>query len=348
MERYSRQILLSEIGTQGQASLSASSVVIVGCGGLGSIVAPYLAGAGVGTIHLIDGDETDISNVHRQVFYTGHEDQAKAVVLAQRLQDLNPEITVSYYTHYLQKENIKEQLEGADVVIECSDDIWCKYLVNDYCHIHSIPLVYGAIHKFEGHASFFLNKNADSIHLRDVFPEPDDSIPTCAQVGVLNTIAGIIGLFQANEVLKFILGIGTSLEGRWLSYDALSNRQLILRLKKQYRKDLQEIYQKEDFKAQPCYAELDISMEDWLANKEDYTLVSILEDDEHENIDSAVLRNPMSCFDKEVLSSLKKPILFYCASGKRSSALVTQLQEENITEVYSLAGGIQAYKKIKA
>jgi len=334
MKRYQRQLSLNEIGIEGQKKLLAASVAIVGCGGLGSIVAPYLAGAGIGHLLLIDGDIPDISNVHRQVFFTGEEKETKAKVLGDKIKQLNPEIEVRVVGERMQKTNIYRILDKIDLVIECTDDIQCKYLVNDFCTLQNIPLVYGAIYKFEGYVSIFKNATSSDVHLRDIFPSPNNDIPNCSEVGVLNTIAGIIGLLQANEAIKFILDIGDSLNGYLLSYNTLENRQLKIKCKKIFSEDLHKLFESSQYVIKGCSVVPEISWEKYKSQPEKYTLISILEKDEHKALDSNVVHVPLSRFS---ITDLKEGTnILYCKSGMRSSKLVEELILQGVENVFSL------------
>lgn len=346
-KRYIRQTSLTEIGTDGQLQLQHSSIAIVGCGGLGAICASYLAGAGIGEILLIDGDIPDVTNLHRQVFYQEKEKRSKSAALAAYLQTFNPEIKLDIEAQMLSKNNI-DQLKNYDLVIECTDDIMCKYLVNDYCHLHNIPMIYGAIYKFDGYVSCFPNINESSIHLRDIFPVPNLKVPTCAEVGVMNTIAGLIGLLQANEALKYLLNIGDSLGGKLLTYNSLSNEQMKLKLTKNWNKSIEEVYDSNDYKTLGCKTINELEWEVYLNNISNYTLVSILEEDEHQSVNQHCLHHPMSSFDLNRISQ-GKPLLLYCMSGKRSAILSQQILDENPTQkLYSMSGGLIRYLAIKA
>ena len=345
-ERYSRQILLSEIGEGGQAKLTNSQVAVVGCGGLGAIAASYLAGAGVGKIILVDGDSPSVSNLHRQVFYTGQESKFKSEVLHQRLQALNPEIEIHAAPQYLNKENIDGLLTGVDLIMECTDDIMTKYLVNDFAVLDQIPLVYGAIHKYEGYVSTFINRQESDLHLRDVFPYPDQTIPSCSEVGVLNTIAGLIGLLQANEALKVILGIGEPLVGKLLTYDCLTNRQLVLQMSKTWTQDMEDLFDKSSYLALDCSMVAEINCEQLLDHRDSYTLVSVLSKQEHHPIDEQTLHYQK--MDTTQLSTLPsdKPIVLYCKTGRVSKTIAAQLMEQKTKhQLLSLEGGLKAYRR---
>lgn len=347
MQRYIRQTTLKAIGRKGQQRLSAAQVVIIGCGGLGSIAAPYLAAAGVGEILLVDGDRIDQSNLHRQVFYRDTDvGSPKAIKLGEHLRSLNPEVTVKVVDQMVSKGNIESILKNVDLVLECTDDIQTKYLVNDYCHYWRIPLIYGAIYQFSGYLSLFENRNEESIHLRDVFPEPNDQIPSCSEVGVLGTLAGIIGLLQTQEAIKFILQVGSGLQGKLLTYDALENQQMMLSLQKTFHRDIAELIARNPYRSIKCTAPT-VTVKELFDNRSKYHLVSILEPMEHVNIDPQVIHQPLSKIIPEKWKLDQKDLIpvFYCRSGKRSGNLVEAiLKHQPEVEIYSLAGGLIAYQ----
>ncbi len=345
MERYSRQTILQEIGLDGQDELFAAKVVIIGCGGLGSIVAPYLANAGVGLLILVDGDSPDLSNLHRQVFFQTGETATKSRALRNHIAKTNPDVQTIVFEEYLNKSNIEKILTNVDLVIECTDDMMTKYLVNDYCRLNAIPVVYGAIYKFDGYVSLFENRSEESIHLRDIFPIPNLDVPSCSEVGVLPTIAGIMGLLQANEALKYLLNIGESLSGILLSYNALNNSQLKLKLKKSWTGDLQQLYETEQYLGISCKPLPELTWSDLKNRIENYQLISILEDHEHQDISDPVKRIAMSDFlnnDFEI-ETLDQPTVIYCLSGIRSAQVVRHISN-NFTkaDVYSLKGGLRS------
>ncbi len=345
--RYARQISLEEIGPKGQDLLLASQVTIIGCGGLGAIAATYLAGAGVGKITLVDADIPDVSNLHRQVFYTPEEKNTKAFALANYLKSFNPEIEIKVISEMLTKSNIESTLAQASLVLECTDDILCKYLVNDYCHLHNIPMIYGAIYKFDGYVSCFKNQDSASVHLRDIFPEPELDIATCAEIGVMNTIAGMIGLLQANEALKYLLSLGDSLSGKLLTYNCLSNEQMKLNLSKNWPYNMQEVYNQNDYQRLACSLENELAWEVFLKDANSYTLVSILESFEHEDVTDQCYHQPMSRFNLAQIPQ-DKPLVFYCLSGKRSATLSQQILDDHPDiEVFSMKGGLNEYHKLK-
>ncbi len=220
--RYSRHLLIPEVGLEGQRKLKAASVLVVGTGGLGSPVALYLAAAGVGHIGLVDYDVVDASNLQRQVIHgTARLGDLKVESARDRLLDLNPDIEVEVYNEVLTSENAMRIAEGYDIIIDGTDNFPTRYLVNDLCVLTGKPNVYGSIFRFEGQVSVFDARRGPCY--RCLFPEPPPPgmVPSCAEGGVLGVLPGTIGTLQATEALKLILGIGTSLIGRLLLYDAL-------------------------------------------------------------------------------------------------------------------------------
>lgn len=343
--RYSRQTILPEIGEAGQKKLGASHLAIVGCGGLGAIAAAYLAGVGIGRLSLIDGDVPDVSNLHRQVFYTAEDKEAKVEHLKARLLALNPEIKIDIAATRLSKENIDQLLTGVDLVLECTDDQMCKYLVNDFCALEGIPLVYGAIHKYEGYVTLFRNEKEDDLHLRDIFPVPDLNIPVCSEVGVLSTIAGMIGILQANEAIKFVLDIGESLYGRLLTYEILSARQLILKLQKNWEEDLEEVYEKNDYLTPACDHVLEIELPDVLRERSEVQLISVMTSSEHKAIDEASVHKLSEELSLGDLDRNKK-IVLYCRSGRVSKIVASRLMAADAgLRIYSLKDGYKAYQR---
>jgi sulfur-carrier protein adenylyltransferase/sulfurtransferase len=222
--RYSRHILIPEVGVEGQLKLLQSRILLIGAGGLGSPASLYLAAAGVGTLGIVDDDRVDASNLQRQIAHSTQTlgdwkaDSAKATIEA-----LNPDVNVILYKERLTSENIDRILaDGWDVIVDGADNFPTRYLVNDAAVFHDIPLVHGSIYRFEGQASVF--KPHDGPCYRCLFPQPPppELAPSCAEGGVLGVLCGIIGSLQANEALKLALGIGESLSGRLLLFDALS------------------------------------------------------------------------------------------------------------------------------
>ena len=238
---FKRQITLSEIGEEGQQKLQNASVLVVGCGGLGSPIAVYLASSGLGKIHLVDFDTIDETNLHRQVFYALDDvGKPKAEVLSNFIKKRAPFTEVSFTNKPITKDNVFEIINGVDIVVDGTDSLPTKYLLNDACVIKSKPLVYGSLYKFDGYVATFnvLQKEGNySTNLRDAFPEMATDIPNCSTTGTLNAIVGIIATAQVNEVLKLITGIGKPIINELLIYNALQNTQLKMKLNSVFTKD---------------------------------------------------------------------------------------------------------------
>jgi len=230
--RYSRHLMLDEVGVEGQRKLKDASVLCIGTGGLGSPLLMYLAAAGVGRIGIVDFDVVDASNLQRQVLHgTGSVGVAKVRSAAQRLADINPHVVVECFEEVITSANALRLIEPYDVVVDGTDNFPTRYLINDACVLLGKPNVYGSIFKFEGQASVFNYQGGPNY--RDLYPKPPapGMVPSCAEGGVLGVLPGVIGVIQATETLKILLGQGTTLSGRLLLYDALRMRFRELRLK---------------------------------------------------------------------------------------------------------------------
>ena len=228
-ERYSRHLRLPDVGLAGQKTLEAARVLMVGAGGLGSPAAYYLAAAGIGTLRIADDDVVDRSNLQRQILHTDARigmDKVESAALA--LSALNPRTRIEAVRERITSENVERILDGIDVVVDGADNFPARYLLNDACVKLGKPLVYGAVHRFEGQASVFDAGRHRGVApcYRCLFPEPPppESAPNCAEAGVLGVLPGVIGLLQATEAIKLLLGIGEPLRGRLLQFDSLAMR----------------------------------------------------------------------------------------------------------------------------
>ncbi len=236
LERYSRHIILPEVGPEGQAKLLASRVLIVGAGGLGSPTAMYLAAAGVGTIGIIDADCVDLSNLQRQIAHGQDRlGMPKAESAKKTIANLNPDVKVIAYNERLTSENAREIIREYDLVLDGSDNFPTRFLVNDACFFEKKPLVSAAMFRFEGQlATFKPHEDADGPCYRCLYPEPPPAglVPSCSEAGILGALAGAVGTMQAVEALKELLGIGESLSGWLMTFDALRMEWRKLRLRK--------------------------------------------------------------------------------------------------------------------
>ena len=233
VQRYSRHLILPEVGMEGQKKLKASRVLCIGAGGLGSPATMYLAAAGVGTIGIVDFDTVDYSNLQRQILHgTPDVGRPKLQSAKDRLRALNPGVNVETYDTALTSKNALDIFKGYDVVVDGTDNFPTRYLVNDACVLLGIPNAYGSIFRFEGQASVFGTKEGPCYRCLYPEPPPPGLVPSCAEGGVLGVLPGIIGVIQATESIKLMLGIGEPLIGRFLIYDALKMKFRELKLRK--------------------------------------------------------------------------------------------------------------------
>ena len=234
LERYSRQIILDEVGIAGQEKIFTAKVLIVGAGGLGSSAALYLAAAGIGTIGIVDYDAVELSNLHRQIIhFTKDIKTAKVDSAADKMHAINPDILVRTHRLRLCAGNVLDIVKGYDFVIDGSDNFPTKFLVNDACIFAAVPFSHGGILRFEGQTMTVLP--GLSACYRCIFPKPPplNVVPACSQVGVLGPVAGILGSIQAAEALKYVIGVGQSLTDALLTFDATTMDFHKVRLKKQ-------------------------------------------------------------------------------------------------------------------
>lgn len=232
-ERYRRHLILPEVGEEGQAKLLKSRVLLLGAGGLGSPAALYLAAAGVGTLGIVDMDVVDLSNLQRQVLHTRErQGQPKVVSARAAIEALNPDVKVVPFQERLTSENALRILEGFDLVLDGGDNFPTRYLLNDACVMLGKPNIHGSIFRFEGQVTSFVPRQGPCYRCLYPAPPPPELAPSCAEAGVLGVLPGIIGLLQANEALKLILGKGEPLVGRLLTFDALGTRFHELKLRR--------------------------------------------------------------------------------------------------------------------
>jgi len=233
IERYSRHIILPEVGGSGQQKMLEARVLLLGAGGLGSPAAYYLAAAGIGNLGIVDFDQVDLSNLQRQIIHsTERIGMLKTESAKKTIQALNPDVNVTLYNEKMDSSNIMRLIKNYDYVVDGSDNFPTRYLVNDACVMKNKTLIHGSIYRFEGQVTVF--KPGDGPCYRCLYPEPPPPgmVPNCQEGGVLGVLAGVIGNLQVVEVLKLILGIGKSLVGKLLIYDALNTGFRDLRLRK--------------------------------------------------------------------------------------------------------------------
>jgi len=352
LQRYNRHIILNEVGIQGQQKLKTSRVLVIGAGGLGCPVLQYLSAAGVGNIGIIDGDKVSISNLQRQILYNSNDiGSFKAEKAAERLLKQNPHTNFSVYKHNLSKSNALELFEEYDLIIDGSDNIPTRLLINDACLILNKPFVFGAIYKFSGQVSVFNYNNGPSY--RCLFPESDnfEEIPDCSTIGVIGVIPGIIGLIQATEAVKIIIGKGDVLSGKLFQIDTLNLKTELISFgrSKEFKKiselgeygetcSLQKNYdQTNSITAQELKNKLD--------KKEELHLVDLRNKDlfDNYNIGGSSIDMEKVLFDPAIIP-YDIPVVIICEIGEKSLALTEYLQNtKKYSNVYNLHGGIQAW-----
>lgn len=233
LERYSRHIILKDVGIEGQEKISKAKILVIGAGGLGSPALLYLAAAGVGRLGIADGDTLDMSNLQRQVIhFTPDVDKPKVLSAKEKINQLNPDVEVVCHQEMLNATNIRDIIREYDFVIDGTDNFASKFLINDACVLSNIPYSHGGILRFDGQ-TFTINPSESACY-RCIFlePPPADAVPTCSQAGVLGVIAGILGTIQANEAIKYVLGKGDLLTDRLLTFDAMNTKFREVKLKK--------------------------------------------------------------------------------------------------------------------
>lgn len=360
MERYSRQVILEEVGVEGQARLLRAKVLIVGAGGLGSPVALYLAAAGVGTLGIVDGDQVDLTNLHRQILHsTAALGQPKTESARRTLEQLNPDVRVVPYQTVLTSANALEILEPYDVVVNGSDNFPTRYLVNDACVLLRKPLVDASILKWEGQATTFLPGHGC---YRCLFPTPPPpgAVPSCAEGGILGALCGYMGARQALEVIKIILGVGETLTNKLLIFDALEGETRVVRWSRNPacpvcgdEPTIRELIDYEQFCGMPAH---DRPGTRAIPEVTPLEAMALLERGEVQLID---VREPWEYEEAHIpgcclipmgevparLGEIRRdvPAVVYCRSGVRSGKVVALLREAGFDQALNLKGGILAW-----
>ncbi len=355
--RYSRHLIIPEVGVAGQKRLKDARILMVGAGGLGSPIGLYLAAAGVGRLGIVEFDVVDMTNLQRQVLHgTKDVGRPKVESARDRIQDLNPYVDVVAHEARLTSENALEIMREYDLVVDGTDNFATRYLVNDACVLLGKPNVYGSIFRFEGQSTVFCT--ADGPCYRCLYPEPPPPglVPSCAEGGVLGILPGIIGLVQATEAVKLVTGVGEPLVGRLLLLDALRMHFRTVRLRKNPdcpacgTREIKALVDYEQFcgirgveeDTDGIPAITPSELEARLRRGDDVDLVDVREPHEWDicRIQGARLA-PLSSF-ASALSSLDsaRDVVLYCKSGVRSARAVRQLQDAGFRRVWNLQGGI--------
>ncbi|PRY28158.1 adenylyltransferase/sulfurtransferase [Spirosoma oryzae] len=358
-QRYQKHLNLPELGTAGQLRLKNARVLVVGAGGLGCPVLLYLTAAGVGTIGVIDPDVVDLSNLQRQVLYTTDEvGKPKAKIAVAHLNRLNPDITFDTYTSALDTGNARTVIQEYDIIVDCTDNFKVRYLVNDVCVALGKPFVYGAIHRFEGQVAVLnadLGNGQRGPTYRCLFPEyPSDiEIPNCNDTGVLGVLPGVIGTYQANEVIKLIAGIGQPLTQQLLMIDLLSMEQQKIRTKR--RTDADELARQGLTTGNKVSAaaagpqKMSVQeLAERLDRNDSIFLLDVRERPEYDlcHLDGATLIPVSMIPNNRKRIPTDRPVVVYCHHGMRSANVVQYLYaQEGLTNLYNLDGGINAWAR---
>ena len=361
VQRYSRHLIMPEVGMDGQRKLKGARVLCIGAGGLGSPATMYLAAAGVGQLGIVDFDVVDYSNLQRQILHgTPDVGRSKLQSARDRLQAINPAVHVETYETALTSENALQILEPYDVVVDGTDNFPTRYLVNDACVLLGKPNAYGSIFRFEGQASVFALKDGPCYRCLYPEPPPPGLVPSCAEGGVLGVLPGIIGTIQATEAIKILLGVGEPLVGRFLIFDALRMRFRELKLRRDVdcpvcgdQPTVRELIDYEQFCSVTTTPQTAVSIKETsveglkrrLDAGDDLLLLDVREPQEHQicAIPGSTLI-PLGDLPSR-LAELegRRDIVVHCKSGVRSAKAVKLLREAGFDDAANLKGGILAW-----
>lgn len=362
--RYSRHLIMPEVGLEGQKKLKNSRVLCIGAGGLGSPLALYLAAAGVGTLGILDFDVVDFSNLQRQVLHSEKTvGEPKVESARNRLLEINSDVNVVVYNEMLNSRNAMEIMKDYDVVVDGTDNFATRYLTNDACVFLGIPNVYGSIFRFEGQVSVFDAKRGPCYRCLYPEPPPPGLVPSCAEGGVLGILPGVVGTIQASEVVKLVIGQGTPLVGRLLFLDVLEMEPRILKLRKDPEcpvcGDNPTVTELIDYEAfcgigrgeeteEEKPAVVEISVEEFSMMKEgngSIVLVDVREPHEYEicNIEGSKLIPLGELKDRTEELNPNDDIVVHCHHGGRSMKAVSFLLEQGFSKVKNLKGGIDEW-----
>lgn len=365
-ERYSRHLILPEVGLEGQKRLKAASILCIGTGGLGAPLLLYLAAAGIGRIGIVDFDVVDSSNLQRQVIHgASWVGKPKIESAKSRILEINPNCQIDLYETRLSSENALEILEPYDIVVDGTDNFPTRYLVNDACVLLNKPNVYGSIYRFEGQATVFNYEGGPNY--RDLYPEPPPPglVPSCAEGGVLGILPGIIGVIQATEVIKIVLGQGTTLSGRLLLFNALEMKFRELKLRPNpERPVIEQLVDYEAFcgipQARAAEAEQQAALPEITvqelkllldSSSQDFVLLDVRNPNEYEiaQIPGSVLVPLPEIESGEGIDRVKAlvnghKLVAHCKMGGRSAKALGILKQAGI-EGINVKGGIQAWSR---
>jgi molybdopterin/thiamine biosynthesis adenylyltransferase/rhodanese-related sulfurtransferase len=360
VERYSRHLIIPDVGMIGQKRLKNAKVLVVGAGGLGSPALLYLAAAGVGTLGILDFDVVDESNLQRQVIH-GQSDvgKSKAVSAAESVAEINPYVTVNLHTDRLDSDNALDIFAPYDLIVDGTDNFATRYLVNDACVLLGKPYVWGSIFRFEGQVSLFWAEYGPNY--RDLYPEPPPPgmVPSCAEGGVLGVLCASIGSIMVTEAIKLITGIGETLLGRLMVYDALEMTYRTVKVRRDPAAEpITALIDYEAFcgsvsdEAAQAAASHTISaaqLKQKMDAGEDFALIDVREQNEYEivSIPGSVLIPKGDILSGEALSLIPqdKPVILHCKSGARSAEALAVLHKAGFADAVHVGGGVLGWIK---
>ncbi|TDQ54730.1 adenylyltransferase/sulfurtransferase MoeZ [Actinorugispora endophytica] len=358
VRRYSRHLIIPDVGMDGQKRLKNAKVLVVGAGGLGSPALLYLAAAGVGTLGIIDFDVVDESNLQRQVIH-GQSDlgKPKAESARESVEEINPYVKVILHKERLESDNALEIFAGYDLILDGTDNFATRYLVNDAAVLLNKPYVWGSIYRFDGQVSVFWNEYGPNY--RDLYPEPPPPgmVPSCAEGGVLGVLCAAVGSVMVNEAIKLITGIGETLVGRLMIYDALEMTWRTVKVRKDPEGEpITELIDYESFcgtvseEAQEAASGSTITareLKEKMDNGEDFHLVDVREKNEYEivSIPGSVLIPKGEFLSGEAFAKLPqdKQVILHCKSGGRSAEALAALKSAGFSDAVHVGGGVLAW-----
>ena len=364
VERYSRHLIIPDVGMTGQKRLKNAKVLVIGAGGLGSPALMYLAAAGVGTLGIVEFDEVDTSNLQRQIIHgTSDVGRPKGESARDSIREINPLVEVRLHDLRLDSSNALEVFGDYDLVLDGTDNFATRYLVNDTAVLLGKPYVWGSIFRFEGQASVFWEDapNGQGLNYRDLYPEPPPAgmVPSCAEGGVLGVLCASIGSIMVNEAIKLIVGIGEPLLGRLMVYDALEMSYRTIKVRKDPEtKPITELIDYEVF----CGAVTDdaqqaaagstitaVELKEMIDSGKDFALIDVREPGEYEivRIPGATLIPKDRILSGEALAELPqdKPLVLHCKSGARSAEALAALHKAGFRDAVHVGGGVLAWAK---
>ncbi|WP_017627323.1 adenylyltransferase/sulfurtransferase MoeZ [Nocardiopsis chromatogenes] len=366
VRRYSRHLIIPDVGMDGQKRLKNAKVLVVGAGGLGSPALLYLAAAGVGTLGIIDFDVVDESNLQRQVIHGQSDvDRPKAVSARDSIREVNPNVEVVLHEERLDSDNAFRIFEPYDLVVDGTDNFATRYLVNDACVLLGKPYVWGSIYRFDGQASVFWSEHGPCYRCLYPEPPPPGMVPSCAEGGVLGVLCASIGSIQVNEAIKLLAGFGDPLVGRLMIYDALEMNYRSVKVRKDPEcplcgKDptITELIDYEEFcgtvsdEAQQAAADATITaaeLKRMMDDGDDFQLVDVREKNEYEivSIPGSVLIPKGEFLNGEAFAKLPqdKRIVLHCKSGARSAEALAALKGAGFSDAVHVGGGVLAWVK---